>query len=171
MKIRKTLITLFLTILFIQSGFSQEFNVPNNVKLESDEDFRKYEADILNCINWLENTPVNQNSNKRKKASTFLMLWATGTPTVTIEMQSFQLDLTKKNSSLLIDFIGGWIKYVVENPSEKNNIQQGNIAGINSIIKVYSANKDNGMKKDKRIEKLIKMDESDLQKWVVEKLK
>ncbi len=141
------------------------------MKLESAEDFKKYEADILNCINWLENTPVNQNSDKRKKASAFLMQWATGTPTVTIEMQSFQLDLTKKNSGLLMDFIGGWIKYAIENPSEKNNTQAGNIAGINSLIKVYSVNKVNGMKKDKRIEKLIKMDESDLQKWVVKKLK
>ncbi len=99
------------------------------------------------------------------------MQWATGTPTVTIEMQSFQLDLTKKNSGLLMDFIGGWIKYAIENPSEKKNTQAGKIAGINSLIKVYSANKVNGMKKDKRIEKLIKMDESDLQKWVVKKLK
>jgi len=171
MKSQKSLITLFLTILFIQLGFSQEFNVPNNVKLDSAEDFKKYEADILNCINWLENTPVNQNSNKRQNASAFLMMWATGTPTLTIEMQSYQLDLTKKNPGLLMDFMGGWIKYVIENPTEKNNTQAGNIAGINSLIKVYSANKDNGMKKDKRIEKLMKLDESDLQKWVVEKMK
>ncbi|WP_299124096.1 hypothetical protein [uncultured Winogradskyella sp.] len=171
MKIPKSIVTSILIILFIQTSLSQEFKIPNNVKLESAEDYKKYETDILNCINWLENTPVNQNSDKRTLANAFLMQWATGTPTVTIEMQAFQLDLTKKNPELLMIFLGGWIKYVIQNPSEKDNIESGNIAGINSIIKVYSANKGDGLKKDKRIEKLIKMDTSELQKWVADKLK
>jgi len=171
MKIQKILIALLLSVIFINTSYSQEFSIPNNVTLKSAEDYTKYETDILNCINWLENTPLNKNSEKRLKANAFLMQWVTGTPTVTIEMKSFQLDLTKKNSDLLMNFIGGWVKYSIENPTEKKNTLASNITGINSIIKVYSANKDNGIKKDKRIEKLIEMSESDLQKWVVEKLK
>lgn len=171
MKILNISITLLLTILFTQPSFSQEFIIPNNVKLKSSEDYKKYETDILNCINWLENTPVNQKSEKRTIANAFLMQWATGTPSVTIEMQSFQLDLTKKNAGLLMSFMGGWIKYSIENPTEKKNNRAANLAGINSLIKVYSSNKNNGMKKDKRIEKLIKMTESELQNWIDDKLK
>ena len=170
MKNQKILITIISTILCVQSNFSQEFTIPNDVKLDSPEDYKKHEADILNCINWLENTPVNQNPEKRTKANAFLMLWATGTPTVTIEMQSFQLDLTKKNSGLLMTFMGGWIKHSIENPNEKNNTLANNIAGINSLIKVYSSNKGDGIKKDKRVEKLVKMNEDELEKWVVEKI-
>lgn len=171
MKLQKAFIALLLTILFIQTSYSQEFTIPNNLKLESAEDYTNSESDILNCIHWLENTPVNQDSEKRTLANAFLMRWATGTPTVTISMESYQLDLVKKNSELLINFMGGWIKYVIENPSEKDNMQGGNIAGIKSLVKVYAANKDEGMKKDKRVEKLLKMDESELQNWVVKQLK
>jgi hypothetical protein len=171
MKIQKVLIILTLTLFFTQSSFSQEYSVPKDAVLETAEDYKKHESNILDCINWLENTPVNQDSEKRIKAKAFLMQWATGTPTVTIEMQSFQLDLAKKNADLLIVFMGGWIKHAIENPNEKDNIQASNIAGINSIIKVYTSNKGDGIKKDKRIEKLIKMDEIGLKNWVADKLK
>ncbi|WP_400080627.1 hypothetical protein [Winogradskyella sp. R77965] len=171
MKLQKIVITLFVTVLAFQVNFSQEFNIPKNIKLEAAEDYKKHEADVLNCINWLENTPIEQDSEKRLLAKAFLMQWATGTPTMTIEMQAFQLDLTKKNADLLITFLGGWIKHVIENPEDKDNMEAGNIAGITSIIKVYSANKGNGIKKDKRIEKLIKMNPSELQEWVAKKLK
>ena len=171
MKIQKTVITLFLSILCLQVGLSQEFEMPKDLKLESAEDYKKHEPNVVKCINWLENTPINQNPDKRTDANAYLMLWATGTPSVTIEMQAFQMDLTTKNASLLMSFIGGWIKHVIENPNDKDNAEAGNIAGINSIIKVYKANKGNGMKKDRRIEKLMKLDESELQDWVAEQLK
>ena len=171
MKLQKKFIALLLSILFIQASFSQEFTSLNDVKLESAEDYMNSEADVLNCINWLENTPVNQYPEKRTLANAFLMRWATGTPTVIIEMHAFQLDLTKKNADLIINFMGGWIKHAIENPLEKKNFQAGNVAGINSLIKVYSANKEHGMGKDKKIEELLNMDESELQHWVAEKLK
>ena len=171
MKIQKTVIALVFTILSLQSMFSQEFNIPTNVKLETVDDYKTQESNILECINWLENTPVSQDSEKRIMANAFLMQWATGTPTVTIGIQSFQLDLTKKNADLLIIFMGGWIKHAIENPDKKDNVEESNLAGITSIIKVYTANKGDGIKKDKRIEKLIKMNEIELQQWVAEKLK
>jgi len=65
-------------------------------------------------------------------------------------MQTFQTDLTKKNPSLLITFIGGWIKHALENPTKQISALEGNMAGFESLIKVYSKNKASGMKKDKR---------------------
>lgn len=171
MKIKNILIVFVLTLFVAQTSWSQTFNIPDKVKLEVAEDYVKHEQRIVECINWLENTPMSEEADKRLMANAYLMKWATGTPTVTIEMQAFQIDLAKKNSELLIIFMGGWIKYAIENPDDKDNVEAGNISGINSLIKVYSANKGNGLKKDKRIEKLIKMDASELQNWVAEQLK
>ncbi|WP_340156167.1 hypothetical protein [uncultured Winogradskyella sp.] len=171
MKIKNILIGFVLTLFVAQTSWSQTFNIPDNVKLEVAEDYVKHEQRIVECINWLENTPISDDADKRLLANAYLMKWATGTPTVTIEMQAFQIDLAKKNSELLIIFMGGWIKYAIENPTDKDNIKAANIAGLNSVIKVYTANKGKGLKKDKRIEKLIKMDASELQNWVAEQLK
>lgn len=170
MKLKNSLFAFVLTLFVAQLSWSQTFEVPDNVKLEVAEDYIKHEQRILDCINWLENTPMSEESDKRMMANAYLMKWATGTPTVTISMQSFQVDLTTKNPELLMIFIGGWIKYAIENPDDKDNVKAGNISGINSLIKVYSSNKDDGLKKDKRIEKLIKMDANELQEWVAKQL-
>ena len=171
MKLKNIIFTFAFSIFVAQLSGSQTFEIPDNVKLEVAEDYVKHEQRILECINWLENTPMSEEADKRLMANAYLMKWATGTPTVTISMQSFQVDLTTKNPELLIVFIGGWIKYAIENPDDKDNVEAGNISGINSIIKVYSDNKGNGLKKDKRIEKLIKMDASELKEWVADQLK
>ena len=123
--------------------FSQEFTIPKNVTLKSDSDYKKYENDVLQGINWLENTPINQQVAKRKKVSAFLLQWMTGTPSFSIKMQSFQMELTEKNPDLLISFLGGWAKYALENPADKDNELAANIAGFESLIKVYTSNKEN----------------------------
>jgi len=171
MTVHKILMSLVFLVCMIQVNYAQDVIIPENAKLSSKEDYKNYEADLLNCINWLEDTPVNEYSALRAKANTFIIQWATGTPSVTIEMQTFQTDLTKKNPSLLITFIGGWIKHALENPTKQISALEGNMAGFESLIKVYSKNKASGMKKDKRVEKLLDMDTSELQNWVSEKLK
>jgi hypothetical protein len=85
-------------------------------------------------------------------------------------MQAFQIDLTKKKPALLINFIGGWIKSCLENPEEKDADIATNVSGLKSIIKVYSANRANGIKKNRKLEKLRKMTDKELEKYVLKKL-
>ena len=171
MTLQKILITLLLSVCIFQFNYAQDIIIPQNVKLKSEADYKNFETDVLNCLNWLEKTPINQHTAMRARANTFLVQWATGTPFVTIDMQSFQVDVTKKNASLLMTFIGGWVKLALENPTKNISKLEGNIAGFQSLIKVYSNNKTSGIKKDKRLEKLLKMDVSELTNWISEKLK
>ncbi|HHC79245.1 MAG TPA: hypothetical protein ENK46_05135 [Flavobacteriia bacterium] len=170
MKIQKFTLAILFLLFISQTLFSQEFTIPKNVTLKSDSDYKKYENDVLQGINWLENTPINQQVAKRKKVSAFLLQWMTGTPSFSIKMQSFQMELTEKNPDLLISFLGGWAKYALENPADKDNELAANIAGFESLIKVYTSNKENGIKKDKKVEKLAKLDKTGLEKWVRKKL-
>jgi len=101
----------------------------------------------------------------------FLLMWMTGTPSITIAVHDFQTEMTTKNPSLLITFLGGWSKFAIENPSDKDNELMGNIAGFQSIINVYNLNKGDGMTKDRKIEKLVKMDAKELEEWIGKKLK
>jgi hypothetical protein len=160
------IIAITLLLLVCQKTLSQEFEIPKNLKLEKESDYAKYEVDVLNGINWLENTGIKDQLAKRKNTSAFLMQWMTGTPSVSIGLQAFQTKLTEKNPDLLITFLGGWTKFAIENPSEKEDVIKANIAGFQSLIKVYSANKGSGIKKDKKIEKLIKLNQEELEEWV-----
>lgn len=152
---------------FIQA---QEFEVPKQVKLEAALDYVQYEETVIAGINWLEETPVLEQVQKRQETGAFLMSYMTGTPAFSIAIFPFQMELTEKNPPLLMAFLGGWTRFALENPAEKDDALLANKAGINSIIKVYTANKGNGMKKDKKVEKLLKMDEAALEKWISKEL-
>ncbi len=156
------------TILFLisQITLAQNFELPQNIQLKNKSDYAKYKNPIVNAINWLENTPIKEQTAKRTKVKNFVMQWIMGTPMVSIGLQSFQMELTKKNPELLTSFLGGWTKFELENPSEKNNTIKANLAGFKSLMKVYANNKGNGIKKDRTIEKIIKMKPSNLEKWI-----
>jgi len=160
----------FLLLISFSTTFAQDFYVPNNPTLENEVDYKKQEKNVVDGINWLENTEVGKQSEKRIKANAFILKWMMGTPTITIGVQDFQSELTRKNSDLLITFLGGWSKFAIENPTEKDNQLKCNLAGFQSLLKVYTLNKGVGMKKDKKVEKLIKMNASELENWVKENL-
>lgn len=146
--------------------YAQDFKVPKDYTLDSEEDFAKYKEYIIPCINWLENTPINQQANKRKEANVFLITWLTGTPDLVLELNADMLNFSKKNPELIATFMGGWAKYDLENPGNKDKIKS-NYAGFKSVMKVYKMG--NGIQKDKEMDKLIKLDEKgELEKWIKE---
>lgn len=149
---------------------AQEFEVPQQVKLEKPEDYSQYKQAVLSGITWLENTPVQNDKVKRESTSAFLLKYMSGTPDFTIAVMPFQMDLIEANPDLLLSFLGGWTRFALENPVQKDNALMANKAGIQSLMKVYVLNKGNGMKKDKKIERLLKMDEATLERWIIAKL-
>ncbi len=134
---------------------------------ETKEQFISSEKNVLATIEWIENTPIDQEKDKHKEQYALLVGWLTNTPTVTLEINANILIFTKKNSELLMFFMAGWTKYSLEN-NYSNDVLQGNLAGIRSAINIYSKG---GLKKDKKMDRLIKLDENDeLDKWVSEQL-
>ena len=109
------------------------------------EAFIASEKKVLGTIDWLENTAVNQEEEKRKQQNAILVAWITNSPTVTLEISANVLTFTKKNPELLILFMGGWTKYSLQNNYSSDPVL-GSTAGIKSAIKVY---KTGLLKKDK----------------------
>lgn len=168
----KTIKCIAITLFMFTSHlvFSQDFEIPKNVQLEKESDYVKYENDVVNGINWLENTSVETQTTKRENVSAFVLQWIMGTPTVSVSLLPFQIDYTAKNPGLLTSFLGGWAKFAIENPSEKDDVTKANVEGFTSLMKVYAANKGNGMKKDKKIEKLMKLNPEELKEWITKEL-
>lgn len=156
MKIHKILLSLLLIIASSTVVKSQTFEVPDNYELKTKEDYSAYEKDILNCINWLESTPFDQDKKKRKEASTFFMAWISGAPNVSITISSKAMNYADKNPDLLTIYLAGATKYCLTNPKSKQDTNAVNEAGINSLIEFYRKNKAKGLNKNKKVEKLIK---------------
>lgn len=165
MKIIKTLIFTFF-LFSIQSVFAQEFEVPDIKIYENPEEYQEDEADVLKCIEWLENTPIKGNEEKRKNAGAFIMVWAIGTPDYYIELNEITSELTKKNLELLYVFMGGYVKFCIENTKQKDNVFAATLSGVKSVMKVYENNLKKGIKKNKTINKLLVLSNAELEKWV-----
>lgn len=168
MKTIKFFLPVILIILISKTSYCQDFEIPKNVKLDKAEDYAKYENDIKNCVTWIEKTPMNEQTEKRKLAYQFLLTWISGAPNITIEINSNVVNFTKENVDFLMIFMGGWTKYAIENPNDKD-ILKGNLAGVKSVIKVYKMG--NGIKKDKNVDKLVKLENTnELEGWIKEQL-
>ena len=145
----KTLICL----LFISTSLlAQEVQIPNDLKLENAEDYKKTEQLVLNSTEWLLKTPISENSSKRKEVNAFLMKWMSGSPTVSIELVSGIVPLDC--ADCLMSFMSGWTKYSLENDYSKNKVECA-VAGAENAIKFYKQNKSE-LGKNSDMEKLIK---------------
>ncbi len=165
MKYLKITITAFLLSLnFVL--MAQESQLLNELP-ETQEEFIASEKNVLGTINWLENTPINEQEDKHKAQYALFVAWLTNSPTVSVEVNANILTFTNKNSELLIFFMAGWTKYSLEN-NYSEDVVQGNLAGIHSAIDIF---KTGGFKKDKKMQKLIELDDKDeLERWVIEQL-
>lgn len=164
---RKKVIGVLLFLVSFQT-FSQDFETPKDYKLEKDEDFVLYEQNVIDGVNWLLKTPLTQDQVKRKRVTTFLMKWLTGSPNVSIELTQ-EIVTFIGCSDCLMAFMGGWAKYSIENKDYTNKVK-GNMAGIESVIEFYKKNM-GALGKIKAIQKYMKLQEKNqLEKNIESKL-
>ena len=165
---QKTLgILLLLTVFISGTSIAQTFVVPENYKLKTPEDYDKYQPDILACIDWLEATPSDQATEKRQEAAAFFITWLTGSPKVSVTVYGFVADLADKNSDLMIIFLGGGTRFILENPDAATDNFKVSLAGLNSVLDVFEKGK--GVKKDKFVANLVEMrKKGELETWLKE---
>ncbi|MCL2721192.1 MAG: hypothetical protein FWD47_07625 [Treponema sp.] len=148
---------------------NNRFNVPRNYSFETEEDFRRYEPDILNCINFLKNAPVNDLSNNRRNINTFLLEWLSGVPYLTVTINGSVLELCEVNNNFLIIFLAGWTEYYLLNQNNYNE-RNGYLAGIETILDVYT--RGNDVRNDPAILNLVSIQkEGKLLNWVIERFR
>ncbi len=165
---RLTLLTFFVLTSIILSG--QDYDVPKNYKFENKEAYKAYEPQIKETINWLQQTPLGKESNKRQEANAFFITWLTGSPNVSIDIDPRIVNFIGINPEMLVPFMTGWAKYSLENNYSKDNIL-GNKAGIEAVVAFYKKNR-GYLKKDNNIEKYEKLISKDkLQDEIQKRLK
>jgi Tfp pilus assembly protein PilF len=150
--------------LFSNSEASTKKPENTDFKLETPEDYAKYEDDVVNSFNYLMTSPVNKDVVMRRDLSAFLLRWVTGSPNVSIEISADVVTYLDCEECLLI-FMGGWTKYAIESEDYGNKLM-GNLKGTESVIEFYKSNK-RTLGHNNEIEKLIKLSNSKkLKAWI-----
>lgn len=156
-------------VLLAENLYSQAFEVPQNYEFKQAADYAKYEKDIIEAAKWLKETPLNEQVEKRKEVSKFVVTWINGSPTVNVEINPTIMDFEKKNEGMLTIYMASSARYVLENNYSKD-MRSKQKAALRDMMSVYKTGK--GIKKDKKMEKLIKSDEDGkLDEWLSENLK
>jgi hypothetical protein len=140
------------------------FPVPPGYVLKEKADYAKYNQDVINTIDWLQQTPWGEQPEQRKQANTFLVAWLTGSPDVNIDVRPGVMKLCDKNKELLITFMGGYAKYAIQH-KDNFTADQANTAAVQAVLAKYQTQPDHV--KDSYIERLIKIQEQGkLNDWI-----
>ena len=81
------------------------------------------------------------------------MKWVNGSPTVNVELNQTILEFEEKNPGMLTIYMATSAKYVLENNYSKD-MRAKHAAALRAMMAVYKSG--TGVKKDKKMEKLIK---------------
>lgn len=167
---------LIFTILLCSSSFiisaqnnNPKFTVPEEYTFVYPEDYAEYEPQIKEAIDWYLWRSMAFDSSKRQKTSTFFFKWLTGSPSVSVEINTDIVNFFENNPELLLVFTMGWTKYSIDNDYSKDIIKS-NKAGIETVVNYYNKNK-GFLKKNKDVEDYEKMiKKNKLEEYIAKKL-
>ena len=148
----------FVSIIVFQSVmiFAQEFQVPMNYKLETEEECIEQESNILAAINWLNNNPMNvENVKQWESVYKFLWEWAGNVPYLSITFGNTAEPAFKGNAEIGIIYVGGYVQYALTT-REFDNKNEQIIAGIEAIVDYYTTHRKE-LKKNSTLEKFVKL--------------
>lgn len=150
------------------STYSQTaFEVPDNIQLNTREDYVQTEQQIVEAANWLEQTDLDKEADKRQKVNAFIIKWVSGSPTVTINIVEPLSKIYGKNVQLLGIYLASYASYCI---GHKGSVDESLAiqAGLVSMMNVYK--KGIAVQKTKEMEKIIKMSDLELKEYISKKL-
>lgn len=157
----------FLVLLITTSLHAQNTKKLASAENEDNTYAVRNQQEFIEQYNWLIETPINQEDQRRKEVTASLSNYIAVNPQLDIELDHQFIKFSETTPELLIVFMGGWAKYAIENEDYDNKLE-GNIAGLTSVIDFYERNSIY-MDKDRNVEKLMRLHHKGKLKKRVEK--
>lgn len=162
---------LIITACYPFVSIAQNSPVPAAYQLNTEQDFKTTEPAVMDCISWLAKTPRSkQLKTERKKTEDFLINWISECPYINVIIEPYVMKLASKNADLVVSFIFGYARFILQNPINKDLIT-ANVAGLNYLLNDYRANLP-ALVKDPDIDELGALQKTNgLYTWVEPRLK
>jgi hypothetical protein len=95
-------------------------NIPDDLVLQTDKDYEDHLGLARKSLAWLINTPLDEHLDKRNEVNAFVMLWLSGSPTITVEIDSKATPFIHDDETLIFPFIHGMALYQLGHPACDN---------------------------------------------------
>ena len=169
---RINLITVISIFAFSTNCFCQEnYCFFDTIEFTTKSDYVKYNSEIINCANWLKETDLNRELDKRRVLNKLTLKWLLGdNPNIKFKLSvnSNVLEMMSENPQLLSLYFALVGKYILDNPTNLNNFNATK-AGLIGCVEVYQKNI--GIIRTKMLEELIyAYTNTQLDKFIVENL-
>lgn len=150
----KKIALVLVAFVMAQCAMAQQFSLPILPEKMWPSEYANYEADVLNCCDYLLGTDPSFNAPKHEECASFLLRWAAGSPNMSIVVAEELVDA--KKGDLLLAYIAGWARHSIKHP-EDNGLLCANVA-VADMLNFYFAHKD-VIGKSKLTDKLLKKQE------------
>ena len=149
----KKIALVLVAMVMAQCAMAQElqFQLPIMPEKMWPSDYANYEADVLNCCNYLLSVDPSFNQPKHEECTSFLVRWLSGSPNVSVALDSRLVDA--KKGDLLVAFMAAWTRHALTN-KEDGNLINAQVA-TEEMLAFYSNYKES-IGKSKLTEKLLK---------------
>lgn len=133
-----------------QSGAPE---IPDEFVLESEDDYRHYEALAKKGMAWLLDTPVDEFTDERNEVNAFVLLWLSGSPYVNLDISSDVMPFLESHPDLIYPFMHGMALYKINHGKCEDAIQL-HAEGLRGVAKVLGNTK--SIKKNRELRDLVK---------------
>lgn len=153
----KALIIIAFSLLMANILTAQDYSRLENIVLKEKTDYPKNNMLVLECSNYLLNSPLNllDNDLNHLRALQFIMRWMEGTPDYMFNLDESIVDATKSNSNLLGVYMACMTKFVIENADKSGDQNEIKYNSFITFIK-YCEDPSKNVKQTKKIKELIK---------------
>ncbi|GAF02072.1 hypothetical protein [Saccharicrinis fermentans] len=130
-----------------------QFTYLNDIKLESDEDYAAYSEQVLDCSYYLLMTPYNKKDTERKAATTFIVRWMKGSPSLNFKISNKIKALTDEKEELIALYISCYAKQLLEDEKKSLSQTELELRAIQSLAS-YCNNPNNKVKATKELKNI-----------------
>ncbi|RYU90104.1 hypothetical protein EWM62_11215 [Mucilaginibacter terrigena] len=149
---------------FTVKASAQTYEVPKDYHFNKQEDYVKYEPDIIKTADWMMKTAWGTEPLKTEAATQFLLIWAQGTPDVVIELKQAIMDLSDANPQLGFIYMSQFSKYAIQHKADFDKTK-ANMAALRAVITKYNIEPTH--KRDNDVERLMDLDKNNrLETWI-----
>lgn len=136
------------------SLWAQDFTSLDLNSFKKAEDYVKAEPKVLECANFLLQTPHEENNLNRLTATQYILKWMEGTD-YTFNIDANAVELTDGNNDLFGLYMTSMTKVVLENKDVELTADEVHNKVVELLI-AYCKNEKNNMKPTKKLKKLMK---------------
>lgn len=147
----KKIALVLVAFVIAQCAMAQQFSLPILPEKMWPSEYANYEADVLNCCDYLLGTDPSFNGPKHDECASFLIRWVSGSPNMSVVISEKLVD--SKKPDLLIAYIAGWTRHALKNPDDAG-LLCANVA-VEDMLNFYFAHRD-VIGKSKLTNKLLK---------------